>query len=525
MTTALRALTAALLGIALLGVPAALAPPASAQVDVVGGAQLGGPGVVLGLGAPAVPKEVVAQGWLVADLDTGQVLGAKNAHGRFAPASTLKILTAVALAPLLPPDRKLVPEFDDVAVDGSKVGLVERVGYPVDELFQAMMMVSGNDVAMTLARGAGGPAAIEAMNAEATRLQALDTHAVNPSGLDADGQLSSAYDLALLARAGMASPDFRRWVSTRRGSVSGPGGKRIATVNHNKLLATYDGALGIKNGYTTRAKASFVGAATRNGHTLLVTLMRTQPRVHVEAAALLDWGFAAVSRGTQPIGTLVDPAADPVTPAPAVDQAVVRRPVGAPAAAPSDGAGLPVQALSGGALLGAILLVRRRRQVVLARSARRAAARAGVGGTGVGGTGVGGTGSRGRPPAGRGPAAAGARQRPDRAPPATCDSPLPPAARPVPGAPHPHPARPPTRGGGRFPAASRTADAGRLPPRRSALEDCRRVALPPAPPERGAHPWCRPTSRPPSPARPRPRPVCAACCRRPSRTRCPSSGR
>ncbi|MCW2606186.1 MAG: D-alanyl-D-alanine carboxypeptidase, partial [Frankiales bacterium] len=327
MTTVLRALTAALLGVALL------AAPASAQEEAVGGPLLGSTGTVLGIGAPAVPKEVVAHGWLVADLDTGEVLGAKNPHGRFAPASTLKILTAVALPPLLRPDQKLVPEFEDVAVDGSKVGLVERVGYPVDELFQALMMVSGNDVAMTLARGAGGPKAIEAMNAEAQRLQALDTHAVNPSGLDADGQVSSPYDLALMARAGMASPDFRRWVSTKRGSVSGPGGKRIETYNHNKLLSGYEGALGIKNGYTSRAKASFVGAATRDGHTLVVSLMRTQPRVHVEAAALLDWGFAAAAAGAQPVGTLVGPAEEqPVQAAPEADAAVGRQPVGGGAA-------------------------------------------------------------------------------------------------------------------------------------------------------------------------------------------------
>ena len=388
MRTALRALAAALLGLALL------ASPATAQEGPVGGPLLGSTGTVLGVGAPPVPPVVVAHGWLVADLDSGEVLGAKNAHGRFAPASTLKVLTAVALPPLLRPDQRLVPEFDDVAVDGSKVGLVERVGYPVDELFQALMMVSGNDVAMTLARGAGGPAAIDAMNAEARRLQARDTVAVNPSGLDADGQVSSPYDLALLARAGMASPDFRRWVSTRRGSVSGPGGKRIQTYNHNKLLTTYDGALGIKNGYTSRAKASFVGAATRNGRTLVVTTMRTQPRVHVEAAALLDWGFAALTAGAQPVGTLVEPLAEGA--AAAGEGEVTSRSAGAAGhAAPADGqagpplvdavldeplaaddatdadSGLPVQALALGLAAGAVLVVRRRRQVVLARSAAR----------------------------------------------------------------------------------------------------------------------------------------------------------
>ena len=135
------------------------------------------------------------------------------------------------------------------------------------------------------------------MNAEAARLQARDTHAVNPSGLDAEGQVSSAYDLALIARAGMAMPDFREYVATQTSSISAPKKKRIEIYNHNRLLREYDGAIGIKNGYTTAARASFVGAATRGGRTLVVTLMRADPLVWHEAAALLDWGFAAVEAG------------------------------------------------------------------------------------------------------------------------------------------------------------------------------------------------------------------------------------
>ncbi|MCU1691514.1 MAG: D-alanyl-D-alanine carboxypeptidase, partial [Frankiales bacterium] len=340
----------------------------------VGGPLLTGTGTVLAPGAPALPPQAVAHGLVVADLDTGAVLAARDPHGRYAPASTLKILTAVTLSPLLDRSRKLVPTFDDLNVDGTKVGLVERVGYPVDELFTAMMMVSGNDIANTLASAAGGPAAIEKMNAEAARLQARDTHAVNPSGLDAPGQLSSAYDLALLGRAGLADPDFRRWVSTRRGSVSGPGGKRIETYNHNKLLGRYEGALGIKNGYTSTAKASFVGAATRGGHTVLVSMMRTQPKVDVEARALLDWGFAAIAAGAQPVGTLVEPVDGglAVASAPPTDSAVLRLPVST-AEEPASGGGLSTPLLTVAGLSALTLLVRRRRRVVLARAAARRA--------------------------------------------------------------------------------------------------------------------------------------------------------
>lgn len=340
----------------------AVATPACAE-EPVGGARLGGRGVILPAGAPALPAAVVARAWLVADLDSGAVLAAADPHARYAPASTLKTLTALTLIPRLDRNRKVVPTYDDLAVDGSKVGLVEHVGYPVHELFSAMLMVSGNDAANTLASAAGGPIAIREMNDQARRLQALDTHAVNPSGLDAPGQVSSAYDLALIARAAMRLPDFRRYVATVHDSISGPGHQRIEMLNHDKLLRRYPGALGIKNGYTTSAQASFIGAARRNGRTLLVVLLRTRPQVDREAAALLDWGFAASAAGVSPVGQLVDPVdAQAGSPVP---QALVAQAPALPLrhAASTSGAGdVPLGLASAGTVVGAAVLLRRRRR-------------------------------------------------------------------------------------------------------------------------------------------------------------------
>jgi len=286
-----------------------LAAPAKADANkTVGGDQLSARGIVVAADAPALPATTAA-GWLVADLDTGDVLAAKDPHGRFAPASTLKTLTAETLIPKLDPRSQVEPTFEDVNVEGSRVGLVEHVSYPVSQLFTAMMVVSGNDAANTLASANGGVAkTVVEMNAEAERLQAFDTHAVNPNGLDGPGQRSSAYDLAIIARAGMALPAFREYVATKRSHIRGPRGRTIAISSHDRLLYNYDGAIGIKNGYTARARASFVGAATRGEHTLVVTLMRTNPRYWPEAAALLDWGFAATTAGVEPVGRLVDPA-------------------------------------------------------------------------------------------------------------------------------------------------------------------------------------------------------------------------
>ena len=309
---------------------------------VVGGRELASRGVVVDDDAPAVP-DVAAASWLVADLDTGEVLAAKDPHGRYAPASTLKTLTALTLIPELPADREVVPTFDDVAVDGSKVGLVERTSYPVHELFSALLMVSGNDAANVLASAAGGQERTAAlMNDKAASLGALDTHAVNPHGLDADGQLSSAYDLALIARAGLADPDFTRYATTLSSSVTAPGGARIEIRNKNRLLTAYPGALAGKNGYTTAARASFVGAAERDGRRLVVTLMKAAPQVFDEATKLLDWGFAA--RAVAPVGTLVA-----VEPEPSPTSSVLARATGAassveaPAESTAAAAGSPAQ--------------------------------------------------------------------------------------------------------------------------------------------------------------------------------------
>ncbi len=295
--------TAGLLLPLVLTVPQAGAGAAA----TVGGEKLAGNRVVVAAGAPALPPTVAA-GWLLADLTTGEVLAAKDPHGRFAPASTLKVLTAETLIPRLDAKRIVIPTWEDVNVDGSKVGLKETLRYRTSELFTAMLVVSGNDAANTLATANGGiPQTVRQMNAEAARLRALDTHAVNANGLDDPHQLTSAYDLALIGRAAMQLPDFRRYVATKHSSVRSIGRARIALSSHDKLLYNYPGAIGIKNGYTNKARATFIGAATRGSHTLIVTLLRTEPRYWPEAAALLDWGFAATKAGVTPVGSLVGP--------------------------------------------------------------------------------------------------------------------------------------------------------------------------------------------------------------------------
>ncbi|WP_329425946.1 D-alanyl-D-alanine carboxypeptidase [Streptosporangium sp. NBC_01495] len=334
-------------------------PHTRREKEPVGGARLGGRGLIVPAGAKAPPK-TAAKAYVIADAETGEVLAAKDAHGRYLPASTLKALTALTLIPKLDKDRKIKPSRRAVNEEGSAVGLVPKPLYTVEDLFKALMLVSGNDSAMALAEANGGLATTLAdMNAEAKRLQAFDTVAKTPSGLDKPGQSSSAYDLALIARAGLANADFRRYISTKTDKFPAPKGY-YEIGNHNKLLWRYKGMIGVKNGWTSKALGSFVGAAKRNGHTVIVSIMRHDGYFWEEVADLLDWGFA--NRGkVVPVGQLVDPvpeaaplptptaSAAPATPAPvsAQDPAAASRPA-------DEGVPIGYYAAFGAALLGGL---------------------------------------------------------------------------------------------------------------------------------------------------------------------------
>ncbi|WP_081903586.1 D-alanyl-D-alanine carboxypeptidase family protein [Microbispora rosea] len=298
----------------------------------VGGDLLAGHGIVRPAGITPPPK-TEASAYVVADADTGAVLAAKDPHGHYLPASTLKTLTAVTLIPRLDKNRKIKPSEEACNVEGSAVGIVPEPIYKVDDLMRALLMVSGNDAAIALAEANGGvKKTLADMNKEARKLQAYDTVAKTPNGLDAPGQRSSAYDLALIARAGLAIPDFREYISTKvakfpapkedpkkkkkkkRGDDSeaseSPAPAYYEMANHNRLLGRYKGMLGVKNGWTSKALGSFVGAARRDGHTILVVIMHHPGGFWDEVAKLLDWGFAARSKAA-PVGQLVGPAPDP----------------------------------------------------------------------------------------------------------------------------------------------------------------------------------------------------------------------
>ncbi|HEY0127364.1 MAG TPA: serine hydrolase [Blastococcus sp.] len=286
-------------------------PPQGSAPDgrTVGGEQLDTRDVVVADGAPALPAGLAANGWLVADAGTGDVLAARDPHGRYYPASTLKTLTLLTLAPLLDPATVVEGTAEDENIEGSRVGLVQGGRYPVPLLFQALVMQSGNDAANALARAAGGAAVtVAAMNETAEDIGAYDTVAGTPSGLDVAGQSSSPYDLALIFRALVADPRTAAVLTTPTADIPPVEGRSpgYQIQNENPLAGT-PGNLGGKTGFTDAARHTFVTAAERNGRRIVVSVMDTDRvplRAADQAALLLDWGFA-VPEGVDAVGTLV----------------------------------------------------------------------------------------------------------------------------------------------------------------------------------------------------------------------------
>jgi len=193
------------------------AQPLPSPASSVGGEALTLPGRQVALPAGATPPPPLrGTAWLVADARTGDVLAACNAHLPLAPASTLKVLTALALIDVVPPTSTYSATAADASIDGTRAGLVAGSRYTADNLWHGLLLSSANDCAHALAELAGGQQkAANTLQDKAYALGAADTRVVNTSGLDAPGQVSSAYDLALFARAALAEPRITALARTR----------------------------------------------------------------------------------------------------------------------------------------------------------------------------------------------------------------------------------------------------------------------------------------------------------------------
>ena len=284
--------------------------------EVVGGARLHSRGLILPAHARPLPSRLTAAAWTLVDLDTGDVLAARDPHGRYQPASILKVLTSVTLLPLLPARRLVKVSQNAANAEGSAVGIVAGGRYTVDQLFTGLLLMSGNDTATALAEAAGGVQhTVALMNRTALRLGAYDTFVQTPSGLDGWQQLTSAYDMSIFLRAAVNMPRFVAYDRQATGLLppQNIAGRKYGSVwlgnQSQNFLTTVPGAMVAKTGFTDAASHTFLCAASRHGRRLGVVFLRAQ-RYPLDqwqqAAQLLDWGYA-LPRGSA-VGHL-DPAA------------------------------------------------------------------------------------------------------------------------------------------------------------------------------------------------------------------------
>ncbi len=230
-----------------------------------------------------------AQAAILVDVTEGRVIFAQNEKLRLPMASTTKIMTAIVAIELTPLDYTVRVPKGAVGVEGSSIYLYEGEEITFRDLLYGLMLESGNDAAEAIAITVGGTRErfIALMNEKAAELGLTDTHFENPHGLPSENHYTSALDLAKLTHYALENEIFAKTVSTKRYEACN--GKRLF-VNHNKLLFSYDGLIGVKTGYTKASGRCLVTAAKRNGKTLVAVTLNDY-YCSADHARMHDYGF------------------------------------------------------------------------------------------------------------------------------------------------------------------------------------------------------------------------------------------
>lgn len=247
----------------------------------------------------SMPLPLSSASALLMEKETGTVLLQQNAHQKLEPASVTKVMTLLLVMEAVDSGRLSLDESVPVSahaagMGGSQVYLKEGERLSVSDLIKCVAVVSGNDCAVALAERLSGSesAFVDQMNQKAQALGMEDTHFVNCTGLPAPGHLTSAYDIALMSRQLLLHhPDIRQYTTIWTDSIRNGA---FGLTNTNRLIRFYDGATGLKTGFTASAQYCMSAAAQRNGMELIAVVMKapTTAQRFQDASCLLDYGFA-----------------------------------------------------------------------------------------------------------------------------------------------------------------------------------------------------------------------------------------
>jgi D-alanyl-D-alanine carboxypeptidase len=250
-------------------------------------------GVALpGGSVPAWNRAVRARYAVLADPATGAVLWGRRSRTPAPPASLTKMLTALAVRASLELDTVTVASRQAARQPARRLAMRRGQKLTVEQALKALMIVSANDVAVMLAEAAGGSVArfARAMDAESRAMGLRGSSWRNPNGLDAPGHRSTAFDLAILARAVLRDPWLAKVVRKRHAAFVTPSGRRHTLTSRSRFLVGYRGAVGVKTGFTDDAGHCLAAAATRGGRTLIAVVLHS-PDNAADAGRMLDWGF------------------------------------------------------------------------------------------------------------------------------------------------------------------------------------------------------------------------------------------
>lgn len=247
-----------------------------------------------GLSLPSVS----AKSAILINAEDGSVYYEKNPDERMGMASTTKLMTALVAVEELAPDKTVCIRKEAVGIEGSSVYLTEGERLTVRELLYALLLSSANDAAVALALECAD--SIEGfcalMNEKAERMGLVNTHFTNPHGLYDENHYTTARELAIIGKAALENSLIAEIVSTYKTTVShdGEADARLL-INHNKLLIRYDGAIGMKTGFTKKTGRTLVSAARRDGLTLIAVTLDA-PDDWRDHRAMLDYGFGSYEK-------------------------------------------------------------------------------------------------------------------------------------------------------------------------------------------------------------------------------------
>ena len=249
---------------------------------------------ISGISAEALSDSAAASALINAE--NGEIIYEKNSDARLPMASTTKIMTALLLCEYGNLERSIKVTREMVTVEGSSMGLLPDDTVTLKDLLYGMMLPSGNDAANTTAFVVGGSIEgfVKKMNEKASSLGLKNTQFVTPSGLDAEGHYTTAYELALLAAYALNNEDFKAAASAKSAVLyyGNPPYRRTLT-NHNKLLNSYKGLIGVKTGFTKKSGRCLVTAAERDGKRIVAVTLK-DPNDWQDHKNLLDYGFSVL---------------------------------------------------------------------------------------------------------------------------------------------------------------------------------------------------------------------------------------